>query len=566
VGHLGLAQRLPEQGAVDVDPTSAVVATFNRPVVPLGADPESLSPAFSLEPASEGRGEWLNTSTYVFYPDLALAGGLEYTVRLESELSGTDGSPLVGADSWSFSTAPPHLVYVEPADEADDVRLDTDIVLTFNQPMDADSAEANFALLDPDSNSVPGEVGWNDDFTVLTFSPTNLLRRDKRYIIMVDGQTQASGGTPLGSEILTSLHTVPQLRVIGSEPLEGGLRNIYAGVNVYFNGPIQFQNVEQFTTFIPELPNQQVFMDEDERIGDFAPGTDYTLIVSPNLPDAWSGRLGQEFILNFHTQPLDPQVFLSVGTDVLFLTPHDSSLNAQVTNLSKLSMSMGSVPPEDFWALLAPGGYDLRQSYQPSDQINIWKDLDLPPNQSQVVEIPLMLEGELLEPGLYFLRFNLDVEHIFAGPYLMVVSNVNLAYKLSATDALVWAVDMRDGTPVADEPVTIYAEDGVALANGVTDANGVFHAPIPPREDPYSTNYAVLGQPGQERFSLALSNWNQGLEGWDFGIPTDFSPPRLETYIYTDRPIYRPGQTVFFRAVARKAYNGRYRQRYIPGR
>ena len=28
--------------------------------------------------------------------------------------------------------------------------------------------------------------------------------------------------------------------------------------------------------------------------------------------------------------------------------------------------------------------------------------------------------------------------------------------------------------------------------------------------------------------------------------------------MYTDRPIYRPGQTVYFRLVARQAYNGRY--------
>ena len=29
-------------------------------------------------------------------------------------------------------------------------------------------------------------------------------------------------------------------------------------------------------------------------------------------------------------------------------------------------------------------------------------------------------------------------------------------------------------------------------------------------------------------------------------------------YVYTDRPIYRPGQTVYFRAVARGKDNGRY--------
>jgi hypothetical protein len=36
VGFLEMAQALPEPGSIDVNPTSAVVASFNRPVVPLG--------------------------------------------------------------------------------------------------------------------------------------------------------------------------------------------------------------------------------------------------------------------------------------------------------------------------------------------------------------------------------------------------------------------------------------------------------------------------------------------------------------------------------------------------
>ncbi len=34
--------------------------------------------------------------------------------------------------------------------------------------------------------------------------------------------------------------------------------------------------------------------------------------------------------------------------------------------------------------------------------------------------------------------------------------------------------------------------------------------------------------------------------------------PHTEIYLYTDRPIYRPGQIVYFRGVVREAFNGRY--------
>ncbi len=38
VGFLQIAQQLPESGTDEVDPSSAVLVTFNRPVVPLGVD------------------------------------------------------------------------------------------------------------------------------------------------------------------------------------------------------------------------------------------------------------------------------------------------------------------------------------------------------------------------------------------------------------------------------------------------------------------------------------------------------------------------------------------------
>ena len=56
-------QYLPEDGSIDISVDAAVVASFDQPVVPLGADPATLPAGFTLDPQVAGRGEWLNTST-----------------------------------------------------------------------------------------------------------------------------------------------------------------------------------------------------------------------------------------------------------------------------------------------------------------------------------------------------------------------------------------------------------------------------------------------------------------------------------------------------------------------
>ncbi len=94
--------------------------------------------------------------------------------------------------------------------------------------------------------------------------------------------------------------------------------------------------------------------------------------------------------------------------------------------------------------------------------------------------------------------------------------------------------------------------------SGQTDAEGIFTTTFDPLKDPYGAVYAALGQPGQDAFGMTFSSWYSGVSPWDFGINANTRAPGLDLYLYTDRPIYRPGQTVYFRAIVRNAYNGRY--------
>src|SRR5215208_2716441 len=109
--YLRATNVLPKENANDVDVESAVAVSFNQPVVPLGADDSSLPPAFSLAPTVKGRGEWVNTSTYIFYPEPAMLGGTQYSLSLNPDLKTASGVTLDGgaASTWKFMTARPQV-------------------------------------------------------------------------------------------------------------------------------------------------------------------------------------------------------------------------------------------------------------------------------------------------------------------------------------------------------------------------------------------------------------------------------------------------------------------------
>ncbi len=568
VGYLRLTQSLPEADTQEVNPASAVVAAFNRPVVSLGADPTSLAAPFQIEPVAIGAGEWLNTSTYIFYPEPALDGGMTYTVQLNPGLLGVDGSPLAEAASWSFTTAPPQLVSVQtrlPEGETQSqfIDLDTPFTLTFNQPMDASSVESKFGLLGPAGASVSGTVSWNEDATIMTFEPAGLLARNTVYTVALNAGVQAAGGAQIDSAQSVSFTTYPSLAVIGSNPGEGGIKEAFNGITIFLSGRLAEGDYQEYVQLDPPVSNLSAWWSiYDQTLnlyGDFIPEADYSLTLSPDLLDPWGGSLDQAFSLNFRTAPLPPNLFVSWYSYVFFMTPEDSSITAQVTNLPLLPTSLGSLPLVDFFSLASgDNSYNLRMAYHSPDERTWQQSLDLVPNNSQAVEVSLNPEQQPLDPGLYYLRFAPRVRDYYDAPQLLVVSNTQVVFKLSATEAFVWAVDLRDNQPIPNAPVVVYNESGTALASGETDAEGIFRGSVPSPEDPYTTFYAVVGQPGEDHFGMALSTWDQAIAGWDFGIPVDPRGPRLEAYLYTDRPIYRPGHTVYFRAVVRRAYNGRY--------
>lgn len=561
---LQVTQAIPKNGTDDVNPSSAIVAAFNQPMVPLGADPKSLDSAFTLKPQAEGKGEWLNTSTYIFYPSPPLSGGVEYEVILNEGLTSVMGATLAEVSSWKFRTTSPKLIEFEP-DAEQPVPIDAEFTLTFNQPMNTQSVQDNFALLAPDGKQVDVKVSWDDSMTVFTFKVLTDLKRNTNYIVFLPAKTESKGGTPLGKDVSVVVMTYPELYVVNTTPKRNGVINpVYSSVSFQLSAPVPDEDLSDYVTVEPPVEEQYVHYSDYEGVlrinGRFEPNTKYLVTLSPHLTDKWGSELGVSFEFPFRTSSLRPDIMIYTGSNTMFATPEEAAVGAQVTNIFNLSLTRGSIAVPDFIKMFSDDGYNFMKTYTSADQITWSQRLDIPRDQTQNVMLPLAPGGGSLTPGLYYLRLNLDQNYINQGPFLFVISNVQLTFKVSATDVLVWAVDVRTGEPITKKALTIYDESGAVLASGETDDEGIFRALIEPNDKYYRDVFALLGQPGEEDFSMAISSWDDGINSWDFGLSSNFEPPKTKAYIYTDRPIYRPGQTVYYRAVLRDAYNGRYKE------
>ncbi len=334
-----LVDLLPRPGSTDVNPTSAVVATFNRPVVALGADSKSLPAPFTIEPAAKGRGEWLNTSTYIFYPDLALQGGSEYTVRQNTGLTGVDGTGWADSSNllnWKFKTALPALQGVSP-DGKTPLALDGSITLTFNQPMDAASVQAALAIQAPGGVNVPGKLAWNETATQVTWQANELLKRATQYTLVLSGKAQAKGGAALGKDFSLTYTSVPDFAVKMSEPANGGilkLFDVYGGIRIQFTTPLPEpkQDLTSQISVVPAIGDMNIAQYAGNEIyvsGIFKPRTDYTVTLQTGLKDKWGQALKEPVVIQFKSAepPASLGLAQATGNGVVFFNTRGDRLS-----------------------------------------------------------------------------------------------------------------------------------------------------------------------------------------------------------------------------------------------
>ena len=542
---------LPKPGAEDVNVDAAIVVSFNQPVVALGGDSSNQPAAFTIQPPVKGRAEWINTSTYIFYPDPAMAGGTEYTVSLNPDLKTVTGVSLDGTEqpAWKFTTSKPRVVSLEPS-IMELLPPEPEIKLTFNQPMDTESVQSNFSFSGTEG-PVNGKFSWAKNDSVMTFVPNNLLGRNVGYILNLAATAKSKGGLILGADYGAVFNTYDNFAVKDA-------KTDFGSTTFTFASPLAKANYKNLVSVFPEVGNLQAEPSEDGLTlavyGDFVPETDYTFELSARIKDRWGQPLGDSYVFETRTPPL-PSILnvMLFGSSMAFVRPDEPVLYAQAANIQDVSTTVAPLSLQDFFSL--QNSYDNQQAYSPSNSATYSQTFELPPGDTSQMKVGLTQANNQLLPGLYYVDLSSPQLQSAKNIYLLASSQVNLTFKLGATEALVWAVDLPSQTPVANAPVAIYDETGSLIGSGTTDKDGLWKGEV--GSHGYQA-YAILGTPGDENFGMSVNSWGWGIRAWDFGYSQQVQAPRTTIYMYTDRPIYRPGQTVYFRGVARQAFNARY--------
>jgi alpha-2-macroglobulin len=202
-----------------------------------------------------------------------------------------------------------------------------------------------------------------------------------------------------------------------------------------------------------------------------------------------------------------------------------------------------------------------------SDQVTIrgsWRQvLTATESEYDTRMIPL----DKFKPGVYLIEAMNGGLRAYT---IMVVTDLTMINKTTRDgQMLVYAVDRKSGEPRPDVQIEVVKGKKV-IATGKTDGDGVLKTSIrkdqPARREGEAASlegvensYLVLARRGDQFAVSDLQPYYFGeFEGEGDGEEGVISSNRVASYIYTDRPVYRPEQKAYFKGIVRRLGEGGY--------
>jgi uncharacterized protein YfaS (alpha-2-macroglobulin family) len=198
----------------------------------------------------------------------------------------------------------------------------------------------------------------------------------------------------------------------------------------------------------------------------------------------------------------------------------------------------------------------------PDQKVKDWREkLPALENEYDSRMIPL---GKM-ESGVYMIE---AVNGGMRAYSIAIVTNLTMIEKTNRHgQVMVYIVDRKTGAP--HEGVSVEVTNAKnTLATGRTDKSGIFKTdvkvpdePETPAEDvnpdkPKNNAFLIMAR---ERDNFVISDVDSFYFGGEGAEDDVLTGEDLTSYIYTDRPIYRPAQSVFFRGILRRWTSNGYR-------
>lgn len=557
-----------------------VVVKFSKAMVAEGAVGTPIEKApLMIAPEVSGEAVWQDPSTLRFVSESRLPPSTGFVATVSAGIKAVDGSEL--DDDYRFEFTSERLTAaIEIMGAQERAAKDQIIKLSFNQEVAFEQVEKNCHYA-AQGKSIPiklapdGVPGPAKSYIV---APSQELSLDTEWNLLCKANLRATeGNLGMVAEAAQKFRTYGPLAFISLKP-DGDdvVPDEDLQLELAFTNPLAKPYKITLSPKISGFPGRcHTGSDAPPSLSCAAmldPHTDYTITIDGSQTDIFGQTLGETKSVSFSTTDAEPAVSMESGYFVAELSR--SVYPVWMRNASKLDVTAVRVTPATYHQLqpLLDWWDSDSTDFSKTKLEVVKKSFEVAAGKNKWHQHPLDPKDYFKNtsgPGTFF--FEVGAPEVERGGFqngnhkkvLISFTDIGIVSKISGSRGLVWASQLSTGKPLAGAKVEVRTTDGKLTWSGTTDAEGV--AMTPGRAKLHGKSAEEIGYESLyifvrkgEDWSLVNSSKTGGLASWNFNVSSDSSkkPVRLRGFMHTDRGLYRPGETVHIKGLARTTQLG----------
>jgi len=565
----------------EVPQLTNLVFRFNRSLYPDSLlDSWDSSKYVSFKPAINGRFRWSGPDELVFSPAQPLQPATNYTATINKDVLRFSSFSDVDSRDISFHTTALQLEDVQMIwvlrDENSKLAV-PQFNLVFNYPVKTEDVRERLKV-EIEGKEIAVDLVQTGTAQIVSVRATEFRAEDRNYearVKLAAGLKPVRGTNGFEEEQSTQV-TIPSPFVLNINDIKSEYDGTQGTVHVYTSQQMNGENIQSFVSFSPKVKYTVQYEDYGFTISsdDFDPGNGYVMQAKMGLRGRAGGVLKESYQNNIAFGQMESEVRFTNTKGIYLSSRGSGNIEVRISNTPKVKLVISKIyennllmvnrhgfdPPDSDEGNEEEEG-DEESSYQYASynegmggDVIYSKEIDtrsLPKsNGGRILNLKQFEDRMPDVKGIYHVMIRSTEDYWIRDSRLISFSDIGLVAKQGADKVFVFANSIRNATAINGVTVNVYGANNQLLGTAATNGDGVAEVPIPVKKYAGFRSAMVIAKTADDFTYLPYSNTLVNTSRFDVGGKS-LNPTGLDAFVYAERDIYRPGETINYSVVVR---------------
>ncbi|MCB1143796.1 MAG: hypothetical protein KDK54_16220 [Leptospiraceae bacterium] len=541
-----------------------ITLVFNHPLVPLSTLDEETKGVFEITPPLSGKFRWYGSRICSFIPDSPFPPGKKFMISVKDSVKALNGMRLKENFTSEFKMRLPDFrnPNVSLSDKKIVVNGDFQDYYSYNDYYSTASLNEKFQInfhLNVDRKDLIQNTKLLVNHQEVPFEITSKNEVDREFLlknkiefsidseieIHISGKLKSSDyGNTLENDFIKKYKSIEPLRITSSDcDFESFQARHYCRFS--FNNPVKVKDFLDHFQINPGLDTPQVFYDREMYIQqvrlhywDVNPGKEYTLRFTSGLSDALGTQLSEDQEFNLKMPDYKPYFEFNEYYNSVIEASLEQKIGVDIANSPKLNVELGLISNSlilDKYFSSNPYKFNLLEKTTPIKEV--WT--------TGVGNFQGERAGYDLSPYLKdkkgWVVLKLSDHKNFTQPKFIQSTDLGITVKQDYSKAHVWVHSITGGEPVSGVKISSY-QSRTKESKCTTDKTGYCST---------TPGLVFIAEKNGDRSYVDNKSYNQGYQN------TYAHKQNIDAIFYFDRKLYRPGDTMFWKALLSSREKGK---------